>query len=72
MIGQKKTSKRTSKKKASRASLAGVYARYFVSSPSAIDQKSNISLEQPSPFKAVPSVVTYSVGEPPLMGTFDA
>jgi hypothetical protein len=53
--------------------LARRYLEYFLPSPNAIDQKSQGSLEQPSPFQEVPSVITYDPGERPIMvGGFDA
>jgi len=47
--------------------LLKLYSRYFVQSPHAVDDRSRISLEQPSPFKDVPSVATSGVGEMPLI-----
>jgi hypothetical protein len=53
-------------------SLSDQYAKYFVPASHAIDKNTGGSLEQPSPFKTVPSVVTYSIGETPLVASHDA
>jgi hypothetical protein len=52
--------------------LEKLYAKYFTPSRTALDERTGGSLEQPSPFKTVPSVVHYGVSQPNLLGCGDA
>ena len=62
--------KKTGKKKvrATKSEFERLYRRYFVQLPNAVDEQYGGSLEQPSPFKSVPSVVTYGIGQQPIVG----
>jgi len=55
-----------------RSSLATDYSKFFIPAPAATDERSGGSLEQPSPFKPVRSVLTFSVGERPVVSFPDA
>jgi hypothetical protein len=59
--------RKTSKTARPGRGLAREYQKYFVPALGAVDRNSNQSLEQPSMFKAVPSVVTYGISEPPAV-----
>ena len=48
------------------------YNRFFAPLPTAVDGNHGGSLEQPSPYRSVPSVVTYGVGECPIVGYVNA
>jgi len=64
---KKVASRKIPAKRRRRSSLVNLYSRNFVASPSAIRENSGESLEQPSPYKYVPSTVTYGVIQPPLL-----
>lgn len=62
----------TTRKSKRKVSLQRCYTQYFFPARLAVDENDNVSLEQPSPFKTVPSVVTYGVGESPMLGYVNA
>lgn len=67
-----KRKKRTKTRRPKGTPLADQYSKYFSPLPYAVDHRQAGSLEQPSPYKPVPSVVTYGIGLPPLVGSVDA
>ncbi len=70
---QKKNRRNIARKRTVRnASLESIYGKFFVPSPTAFDEKSSHTGTLPSLFKPVPSVVTYGVGDEPIVVSFNA
>jgi hypothetical protein len=72
MKSKKNIQRRRKPKRREVSPLEQSYSRFFVPAKDAIDEQTGGSFEQPSPSRAVRTVVTYSIGEPPLVYFPDA
>ena len=66
----KKPSRHSAQKK--KSALISQYNQFFAASPGAVGGKYGESLEQPSPFKSVPTVVTYGIHDLLPVASFNA
>ncbi len=64
---QEKSKIKRRSKKVGQTELMKKYMAFFVPSPTAVNGTTGGSLEQPSPYRIVPSIVTYGVGQRPIV-----